>query len=224
MNTSDDQDQRIALTLDEQLLLGVFDACDSDCIVVETISQLRGLCAEILGRREVPVIGLTLSADDDRPVLACSDVRELVGPGVRIYLIRGDDLLQSLRELIGSRLAIDRGAARVWWPGAHARSDWGDHPAVLALEGEPRRVTLEEFAQQFDLSRPRVRGQIRLIEDARAFLEHELTRAQEQNRKVHERLRDAQIESHGLRTRAEAAEARLAASEHPPNLDRSQGP
>lgn len=211
----------MALTIDEQLLLGLFDTCDSECIVVETISQLRGLCTEILGRRDQPVIGLTLSADANRPVLACSDVRALVGPGVPIYLIRADDLLQSMLELLGSRLALGRGAARVWWPGAHPRCDPGDHPAVLALEGEPSRVTLEEFAQQLDLSRPRVRGQIRLIEDARAFLEHELSRAQEQSRKVHERLRDAQIECHSLRTRAEAAEARLAAIDHPPKLDRS---
>jgi hypothetical protein len=217
----DDQDQPMALTIDEQLLLGVFDACDPDCIVVETISRLRGLCTEILGRRDLPVIGLTLSADANRPVLACSDVRALVGPGVRIYVIRDDDLLQSMLELIGSRLALGRGAARVWWPGAHPRCDPGDHPAVLALEGEPSRVTLEEFAQQLDLSRPRVRGQIRLIEDARAFLEHELTRSQEQSHKLHERLRDAQIECHSLRIRAEVAEARLAGLDHPPKLDRS---
>jgi len=205
----------MSFTVDEQLLLGVFDTCDADCTAVESLPQLHRVCAEILGRRDRPVVGLTLSLDMDGPVLACSDVRALVGPGVPIYLIYRDELVDGLRELLGARLAVHRGAARVWWPGATVHSDPGDHPAVLALEGEPRRVTLEEFAMQFDLSRPRVRGQIRLIEDSRAFLEHELTRAHEQSRKVNERLRDAQIECHRMRTRAEAAEARLGIIEHP---------
>jgi hypothetical protein len=216
----DDLDQRMAFTIDDQLLLGALDASDSDCIAVETMADLRCLCADILSRRERPVIGLTLGADGGEPVLACSDVRAVVGPGVRIYLISSDDLLYGLREMLGRRLAIDRGVVRIWWPGAGARCDAADHPAVLALEGEPRRVTLEEFAHQFDLTRPRVRAQISLIEDARAFLEHELGRAQEQNRRVHERLRDAQIECHALRTRAEAAEASLAAARRPPDLGR----
>jgi hypothetical protein len=211
----------MALTIDQQLLREAFEVCDPDCIAVETMQGLRDLCVEIFGHRDRPLVGLTLGEDGTRPVLACRDVRSLVGPGVPIYLIRSDELLHGLRELIGGRLAVDRGAVRVWWPGANAGCDPGDHPAVLALEGEPQRITLEELAQQFELTRPRVRGHIRLIEDARTFLEHELARAQEQSRQVHERLRDTQIECHNLRTRAEAAEARMAAAEHPTDLDRS---
>jgi hypothetical protein len=211
----------MSLTLDEQLRLGVARVGDPGCVSVETPAQLRALGAEILGRRDRPVIGLTLSADVDAPVLAYSDVRALVGSEVPIYLIRCDELLGQLRQILGAGLAIYRGAARVWWPGAGPHSDPGDHPVVVALEGEPCRVTLEELAMQFDLSRPRVRGQIRLIEDARAFLEHELSIAQAQSHKVNERLRDVQIECHRLRTRAEAAEARLAAAERPSDLDRS---
>ena len=211
----------MALTIDQQLIREALEVCDCDCIAVETTQELRGLCAEIFGRRDQPLVGLTLGEDGSRPVLACRDVRALVGPEVPIYLIRSDQLLHGMRELIGGRLAVDRGAVRIWWPGANAGCDPGDHPAVLALEGEPPRITLEELAQQFELTRPRVRGHIRLIEDARAFLEHELTRAQEQSRQVHERLRDLQIECHTLRTRAEAAEARVAAAEPPRDLDRS---
>jgi DNA-binding transcriptional ArsR family regulator len=211
----------MALTIDQQLLREALEVCDADCIAIETMQELRGLCAEIFARRDRPLVGLTLGEDGARPVIACRDVRALVGRGVPIYLIRSDELLHAMRELIGGRLAVDRGAVRIWWPGANAGCDPGDHPAVLALEGEPPRITLEELAQQFELTRPRVRGHIRLIEDARVFLEHELTRAQEQSRRVHERLRDTQIECHSLRTRAEAAEARLAAVKHPTDLDRS---
>jgi hypothetical protein len=210
----------MSFTVDDQLLLGALDASDSDCIVVASMRDLRCLCADVLSRREQPVVGLTLEVDGDAPVLACSDVRAVVGPGVRIYLIFSDELLYGLREMLGPKLAIDRGVARIWWPGAGARCDAGDHPAVLALDGEPCQITLEEFALRFDLTRPRVRGQITLIEDARAFLDHELARAREQNRRVHERLRDAQIECHALRARAEAAEASLAAAQRPPGLGR----
>jgi hypothetical protein len=116
------------------------------------------------------------------PVLPCADVRALVGAGVRIYLLASDELLCELREALGPRLALDRGAVRVWWPGAEASCDPADHPAVLALEDEPCAMTLEELALQFDLTRPRVRAHIKLIEDARAFVEHELALAQKHNR------------------------------------------
>jgi hypothetical protein len=205
----------MALTIDDRRLLGLLDATDSNCILVETPRDLRDLCTDIVSDREEPVVGLTLDVDGG-PVLACSDVRAVVGPGVRIYLVFDDDLLYELREMLGPRLAIERGVARIWWPGASARCDPADHPAVLALEGEPNWVTLEEFAHQFDLTRPRVRAQIRLIEDTRAFLEHELARARARDHTVHERLRDAQIECHRLRTRAEAAETSLAAAQRPP--------
>jgi DNA-binding transcriptional ArsR family regulator len=211
----------MALTIDQQLLREALEACDTECITIETMLELRGLCAQILGRRDHPLVGLTLGEDGTRPVLAGRDVRALVGSGVPIYLIRSDELLHGMRELLGGRLAVDRGAVRIWWPGANMGCDPGDHPTVLALEGEPPRVTLEELAQRFELTRPRVRGHIRLIEDARAFLEHELTRAQQESRRVHEHLRDTQIECHTLRTRAEAAEARLAAVEHPSDLEHS---
>ncbi len=200
----------MAHSIDDRLLGSLLDAPDADCIAVDTRRDLERLCAYVLGAREQPVVGLTLDADG-APVLAHSDVRTVVGPGVRIYLLSSDDLLHDLREALGPRLALECGMVRVWWPGAGARSDPADHPAVLALEGEPSAVTLEELALQFDLTRPRVRAQIRLIEDARAFVEHELTVAQQQSHRIHERLRDAHIECHTLRTRAEAAEASLAA-------------
>lgn len=207
--------------IDQQLIREALGAGDSDCIVVETMRQLHGLCAEILSRRDGPMVALTLGEDGARPVLACCELRALVGPDVPIYLIPDDNLLHGMRELLGGRLAVDRGAVRIWWPGAHRGCDPGDHPAVLALDDEPERVTLAELALRFDLTRPRVRGHIRLIEDSRAFLEHELGRAQEQSHRLHERLRDAQIECHSLRTRAETAEERLRALEHPSDLGHS---
>lgn len=188
------------------------DASDPYYVVVRSQEDLERLCDDIAGERDVPIVGLTLRGFSNEPVLRASDIRSVVGPWIRIYLITSEELLQGLWEMLGSRLGIWRGAVRVWWPGASARDDPGDHPVVVALEDEDYRVTLNEFAHEFDLSRPRVRDRVRLIEDSRAFLERELASAQEQRHSIHERLRDAQILCHELRVRAERAEASLAAA------------
>ncbi len=200
----------------DRLLGSPLDAPDADCVVLGTRPELERLSAEILAPREQPIVALTLDADG-LPALPCREVRSVVGAGVPIYLLAAEHLLYDLRELLGPRLALEPGTVRVWWPGADARCDPADHPCVPVLDGEPSAVTLAELALRVDLTRPRVRAQIRLIEDARAFAEHELTLAQQQGHRVHERLRDAQIECHALRTRAEAAEASLAAAQRPPD-------
>jgi hypothetical protein len=185
---------------------------DPDYAVIDSVEDLKRLRAEILSERDQPIVGLTFRAHERTPVLDAREIRSVVGVGVPIYLIGEDDLLDELRALLGSRLRLDRGTIRLWWPGASTRCDPNAHPVVVALEGEESSDTIEELGYQFDLSRPRVRGRISLIEDARALLEHELASANEQNRRTHERLRDAQIECHSQRTRAEAAEASLAAA------------
>jgi hypothetical protein len=177
----------MAFSLDDGLLSGCLDVPDPDYVVVATAHELQRLCLDILGPRVGPVVGLALD-DDGVPVLACADVRAVVGAGVRIYLLASDDLLCELRDELGPRLALDRGSVRVWWPGAEARCDPADHPLVHALEDEPCAATLEEFALQFDLTRPRVRAQIKLIEDARAFVEHELVIAQQHNQLLSQAL------------------------------------
>jgi|CZKG01.1.fsa_nt_gi hypothetical protein len=186
------------------------EASDPRYVVVRDAEDLERLCDDISGERDYPIVGLTLRGDSQEPVLRARDIRGVVGPGVHIYLITSDELLHGLRELLGSRLRVWSGAIRVWWPGATGRGDAGDHPLVIGLEDEDYRVTLEEFAHEFDLSRPRVRTRLRIIEDARAFLERELADAQEEGQRMHERLRDSQIECHLLRSRAVAAEASLA--------------
>jgi hypothetical protein len=210
-------------TVEDRLLLSVRHAPGGGYIPVETVQDLRRLCADVESRRDVPVLAATLGAGEDEPVLDCEQVRALVGEDVRIYLICGDDLLYDMREMLGADMALERGMVRIFWPGAGARSLAADHPGVIALEGESPEATMEELALQFDLSRPRVRGEIRLIEDARAFLECELARAQQHTHRVAERLRDAKIECHELRTRAEAAEATLAELRSAPGSRRTRG-
>jgi hypothetical protein len=217
-----DQDQWMDFTIDDQLLLGHPDAADADCISVQTTSDLRRMCTDVLGEREQPVVGFALvsDGDEDESMLTFADVRAVVGPGVRIYMVGCEDLIEHLADMLGPTLEIQPNSVRIWWPGAGDRCEPTDHPAIAALDGEPRELALEEIARQFDLSRPRVRAHIRLIEDARAFVECELSGAIEQNGLVYERLRDAQLECHGLRVRAETAETSLAATQRPPNIGR----
>jgi hypothetical protein len=195
------------------------EASDPEYVVVHSDEDLRRLGQEILGERDGPIVGVTLRDGTHEPVLRASDIRTVVGDGVRIYLVADEQLLLGLREILGPRLRLDAGTLRVWWPGAAMRCEPSDHPVVVGLEDEDYLDTLQELAREYDLSRPHVRSQVRVIEDARALLEHEILRVQEYNRRVHERLRDAQIECHRLRTRAEVAEAQLVALERPARQD-----
>jgi hypothetical protein len=189
---------------------------DPDYVVVRTTRDVQRLSADILGERDRPIVGLTHGEDGLEPVLAASEVRALVGLGIRIYLVPDDELLAEFKQEVGPRLTLERAAVRVWWPGASVRCDPSDHPLVLALAGERSSDLLRELSQQLDLSRPYVREQITLLDDTRAFLEHELARMVARNREIHQRLRDAQVERHRMQTRAEAAEARLAALQREP--------
>lgn len=195
------------------------EASDPGYVVVHSDDDLRRLGHEVLGERDRAIVGVTLRDGTHEPVLRASDIRTVVGDDVRIYLVADERLLLDLREILGPRLRLDTGTLRIWWPGAAVRCDPSDHPVVVGLEDEDYLDTLGEFAHAFDLSRPHVRSQVRMIEDARAFLEHEILRVQEYNRRIHERLRDAQIECHRLRTRAELAEERVVALKQPTRSD-----
>ncbi len=184
-----------------------------DLIVLRSKQGLRALKAYLLSPdRTHAVVALTRSLDTDGPALAPTDVRASAGPGIKIYYIPGEFLLRRLGGVLGGKLALPRGAVRVWWPGLSVRSDPADHPLVLALEGEDGRELLGEFARQFDLSRPHVRREIKLIEDARALSENELAQARERIRSTEKRLRDTQVERRGAATRAQSARDRLGAA------------
>jgi hypothetical protein len=170
-------------------------------IVVSSEQSLRGMAAYLLSNeRYQPVVALTESVG--APMLAYDRVRAVVGAGPRIYLIEGEYLLDCLADLLGRGLALSADSARIWWPELTVGSDPGEHPLVLYLDHEPDSSMLEEFTRQFDLSRPLVRQEIKLIEDARARAEHELAQAREENRNM-------KIERHDALSRAERAEARL---------------
>jgi hypothetical protein len=178
----------------------------ADPVVVCDRSGLRSMLAYVLsGARVHPVVGISASEDGEGPVLEPCAVREVVGDRTRIYFVADEDVLEELGERLGARLALCAGAARIWWPNVGERSDPADHPLVLALDGESEGHVLGELARQFDLSRPHVRREMKLIEDCLALAEHNLSLVSAQLEKTAERLRDAHRERHREATRAEGA-------------------
>lgn len=176
-----------------------------DLIVVDDAS-LGELVADLRSPDRVhAVVAVAWALDGDGPVLATSRVRTIVESAASVYVIPGDALLGALRREVGSKLALAPGAVRVWWPGVTRRSDPGDHPLVLPLEGESPGDVLAEFARRFHLSRPDVRREFKLIEDARALAEHRLEEAEGKDRATAQRLRDAHVERNREAARAEAA-------------------
>jgi hypothetical protein len=197
---------------DELAGLGA-EAADPNYVVVRDTTGLERLCRDVLGERDDAVVGLTHRVSVSEPVLRCRDIRTVVGAGVRVYLLADEQMLTALRKLLGAALRLDAGSARIWWPHASPGCDPDSHPRVIGLPDEDYTDTLAHFAHEYHLSRPLVRTHVSVIEDARALLEHEMVRVEDRNRRIHERLRDAHIECHMLRTRAEAAEAHSAALE-----------
>lgn len=166
---------RRAATCNKVLTVSTVDA---DPILVSSHEAVREMRAYLLSADRVePVVGLARCLDADEPVLAPERVRAVVGAGPRIYYVPGESLLRRLQGSLGQRLALVTGGVRVWWPGLQARCDPGGHPLVLALDGEPQADVLAELARRFDLSRPSVRGEIAVIEDARRLAERELSQA-----------------------------------------------
>jgi hypothetical protein len=177
--------------------------------IIEEEHALLDLEARLLDPdRAQPVVAIALYEDTDETALWHQELRPILGPETQIRFI-AEELLGRLREGLGRKLALSPESARIWWPGLSSRSDPGDHPLVLALDGERRTDVIAEIARQFDLSRPHVRRELKLIEDARALAEHRLAETVEQEQRTAERLRDAHRERHRESARAQAAEARL---------------
>ena len=181
-----------------------------ELIVVRTKPAARSLEAFLVGERDRPVVVLSQSPETLRPALDPAAVRQVIGSGCRIYYIPGEFLLRRLQGTLGRSLAVPRSGARIFWPGLSSRSKPEDHPLVMVLQDESETDARREFARQFDLSRPNVRREIAVIEDARALLQHQLELALEDNRQIAQQLRDTKIERHDALTRATAAEERLA--------------
>lgn len=152
------------------------------------------LAAILLGQRELPCVLLTQSRAGGEPSLPPERVRALLGDAARIYLVEGHQLLAYLRTRLGKQLALARGMTRIYWPNLSVQSDPYDHPIIPTLADEPIENTLEEFARQFDLSRPYVRQHLKLIEDHRAVVQEQVASREMELRKRDNELRKRDAE------------------------------
>jgi hypothetical protein len=146
-------------------------------VVVGSRARVRRLQADLLGARRYPIVLLALAVGLDVPAFAPRQLRRVADLSVRIYLLLGQHPLRRPAAVCSSRLAVPRGSARICWPGFSDRSDPCDHPLVVRLAGDRDREAVQEFARQFDLSRPRVRREIKLIDNLRASSELQLRQA-----------------------------------------------
>ena len=176
-------------------------------IVVRSARQTRRLQADLVGTRCYPIVLVALAVDSDKPVFAPRQLQTVAGSNLRIYVLPGLHPFHRPAVIAAnSHLAVPRGCARICWPQLSAQSDPYDHPLVSCREGESDRDVVERFAREFDLSHPRVRREIKLIESVRVTSEIELEHARARLSDVEQKLRDAGIARHQTGPRAEGAQ------------------
>jgi hypothetical protein len=178
--------------------------------------QVWSMAACLLSRqREQPAIGLASGGGADALALSVGDVRAVVGPLPRIYLLSDERLLAVLAGLVGRSFALLAGTARVWWPELALADDPEAHPLFIPLIDEGAR-SVREFARVFDLSRPVVRDEIADIEAARRLAEDQLRQVRSASRQMYEPppadlSASASVDQHGREPsrRLRAAAARV---------------
>jgi hypothetical protein len=166
---------------------------DAGYTLVRSSRDVRRLMAEISrAARDYPIVGITLRDGEAGPALTPQEVRAVAGERARIYLIVGDFLLRRLHRAQGAKL----GPAWVWWP------ECSTHEAGCGN-------ALQQFAREFELSRPVVQSEIERLVDGRASLERELAEARESSNDLKRDLRAAEFDGLQATARAEAAELGL---------------
>jgi hypothetical protein len=175
---------------------------ERNATLVVTERDVWSMAACLLSQQRVqPAVGLA-SGDAFAPLaLSPGDVRAVVGPLPRIYLLKDERLLSVLAGLVGRSFALLAGTARIWWPGLAFASDPQAHPLVVPLVDERGQGVRGEFARAFDLSRPVVRRELAEIEDARRLAEHQLRQVRNASRQTQapasDRPPSMSIDQHG---------------------------
>jgi hypothetical protein len=179
---------------------------------VDSGGQLRAMCAEILRvDRDYPIVGLTCRAGARDPALALGRVRELIGPGIPIYVIEPAQARAS-KMLLPDRHAVYGGAARVWWPGVCEDSD-PFHPVIFDPTGVYGEDALERLAREFRVLSPQPVGlspqqQAVLQERLRIRAESRCHVLEERCHVLEEQLRSLQLRHGNLEQRAPVAGSR----------------
>lgn len=117
---------------------------------VRSVSDVRTLAQEILSRdREHPIIGLTAAAGEDQPSLSVQRIRTIVGPDTPIYFIACWDMARLLSYFLPRCLGVNRGGARLWWPGVDKASRPEDHPRFYDVQSDYQEEVYDWLEGEF---------------------------------------------------------------------------
>jgi hypothetical protein len=170
---------------------------ESSYTLVRSARDVLRLIAEIIrATRDYPIVGVTQRDGEARAALTPQEVQAVTGERTRVYLIVGDYVLRRLERAEGPKFGAACGTAWVWWPECRVR-DAGTSSG------------LEQFAPEFELSRPAVRGELDRLAGELATSGHELAEAREGNIGLKRNLRAAEVDERRAVVRSEAAEQML---------------
>jgi hypothetical protein len=116
-------------------------------LLVQNHAEVQELAEVVLnpGREELVVV-LSSRAKEQWPPLDVDDVRAIVGPGARIYILPTGGLSLDLNERLPGRLTPYNGSAGAWLPGFGPESDPREHPIVFDPTGEYGLRALRQLA------------------------------------------------------------------------------
>lgn len=159
-----------------------------DVIQVTSERQVSALAAQVLNEdRYFPIICLTARVGERAPALDPARVREIVGPHIPIYVITRFFLMMKLGKLLPSRLAVQSGAARVWWPEVTHESMSAEHPRFF----DPTKRDTEDDGYGRLAAEFRVPEQPELtVEQQLVLSERGRAKEERQRRTVERRLAD----------------------------------
>jgi len=168
-------------------------------VPLATRKDLRRLTTDLRADRDYPIVVLTIARDSDGPAFDPADLRARLATRVTIYVLGSPDLCRRLAHVVGGKLAVADGDARVYWSGAaDDGADPPDHPLVSVTSGDLGKPT-ERLIAAIERSRPGVR------EDLAAFRE-QLQDASARASNAVRQLREARGETNALTERVETAE------------------
>lgn len=117
---------------------------------VNSARQVRALAREILSRnRDYPIIGLTAAPGDCGPSLSVQRIRGIIGPNTPIYFIACWDIAGLLSYFLPRCLGVNRGAARLWWPGVDKHSRPQDHPRFYDVQADYQEEVYDWLEGEF---------------------------------------------------------------------------
>jgi hypothetical protein len=141
------------------------------CVRVLSRPQLREAIEEIRRPdRAAAVVAVTSRPGERDPALCPTAVREIVGSSALLLFIPTGHLTRALAVSLGERLAVEGGAARIWWARPSGRTA-ARHPSIAAPGCGEEPSALAELARQLKATRPLTPEHLDAIERERAAAE-----------------------------------------------------